>query len=84
MSKFYLIFFARFPWPWLSPPLAAFQYVMLCTSSFVDDVMFSHIGPMANAMEVGLSDSPRGQHGFDQSILTHWGQHWTMGRVWYL
>ena len=27
-------------WPWLDPP----RYVNLCTSGFVDDVIFSHNG----------------------------------------
>jgi len=31
-------------WPWLGPPLTVAQYVMLCTSGFVDDIMFSHNG----------------------------------------
>ena len=35
-----LNFFARYLWPWR-------QWNTLCTSGFVDDVMFSHNGPCA-------------------------------------
>jgi len=43
-------FCARYLWPWLGPPLVAMQYV---TSSFMDDVVFSHNGPY-NSMLVLL------------------------------
>ena len=33
--------------PWLGPPLAALQYVMYCTSGFMDVVIFAHNGPYA-------------------------------------
>jgi len=36
-------FCTHYLWLWLGPPLTAMQYVMhLCTSGFVDVVMFSH------------------------------------------
>ena len=34
-------------WPLLDLPLTELRYVSLCTSGVVDDVMFSHNGPMA-------------------------------------
>jgi len=36
---------------WLGPTLTAIQYVMLCISGFVDDVMFSHRRNRANGPE---------------------------------
>ena len=35
--------FRAYMWPWLGPPLITMQHA-LCTSGFVDDVMFSHNG----------------------------------------
>ena len=40
-SKFHVISFACYAWPWLEPPLQWRQCDVLCTSGFVDDVMFS-------------------------------------------
>ena len=44
MSKLHHIFCTCFLWPWLSHFLTHFY--TLCTSGFVDDVMFSHNGHM--------------------------------------
>jgi len=41
-SKLYQSFYAC--WCWLNPPLQKLQF-MLCTSGFVDDVMFAHERP---------------------------------------
>ena len=40
--RIYEIFYACYLWPWRGRPLTTVQCV--CTSGFVDDVMFSHNG----------------------------------------
>ena len=40
-------FFCRSPWSWLSPPWR--RYSTLCTSGFMDDVMFGHNGRYGDA-----------------------------------
>jgi len=40
----FAIFCACCLWPWLGLPLAALRYTV-CTSGFVDDVMFARNGP---------------------------------------
>jgi len=41
ISKIHKIFCTCYLWPWLDPVVMTVQYVI--TSSFVDDIMFSHI-----------------------------------------
>ena len=43
MAEYHQIFCGRSPWPLIGSPLTAFD--TLCTSGFVDDVMFSRNGP---------------------------------------
>jgi len=45
LSSDLLRFLCVLPWPWLSLALPVLRY--LCTSSFVDDIIFAHTGPYA-------------------------------------
>jgi len=44
MPKLHQVFFACCMWPWLGPPLAALQYVVMYFR-FSDDVMLVHNRP---------------------------------------